>query len=130
MMRLTSGASRKEPQASHATGEIAMPHPGTGYGPGLSVADRSARYVMAALRRTIDIYGWAVVGIGLATNARMVFDPWMGARVQYTHYLTVKLEESGRENVRNPVTNEHIVGSIQLEKTNNRGLNKNSKHGT
>src|SRR3546814_5798335 len=75
MMRLTSGASRKEPQASHATGEIAMPHPGTGYGPGLSVADRSARYVMAALRRTIDIYGWAVVGIGLATIARMVLDP-------------------------------------------------------
>src|SRR3546814_730610 len=91
MMRLTSGASRKEPQASHATGEIAMPHPGTGYGPGLSVADRSARYVMAALRRTIDIYGWAVVGIGLATIARMVLDPWLGARVPYTLYLPVIL---------------------------------------
>src|SRR3546814_6955467 len=68
-----------------------MPHPGTGYGPGLGVADRSARYVMAALRRTIDIYGWAVVGIGLATIARMVLDPWLGARVPYTLYLPVIL---------------------------------------
>src|SRR3546814_16376845 len=63
MMRLTSGASRKEPQASHATGEIAMPNPGTGYGPGLSVAERSARYDMAALSRTIDIYGRDGVGV-------------------------------------------------------------------
>src|SRR3546814_19681499 len=84
MMRLTSGASRKEPQASHATGEIAMPHPGTGYGPGRRVADRSARYVMAALRRTLDIYGWAVVGIGLATTARRGTAPWQGARVPST----------------------------------------------
>src|SRR3546814_13425160 len=96
MMRLTSGASRKEPQASHATGEIAMPHPGTGYGPGLGVADRSARYVMAALRRTIDIYGWAVVGLGLATIPRLVLDPWLGARVPYQLYLPVILADIGR----------------------------------
>src|SRR3546814_18945699 len=87
MMRLTSGASRKEPQASHATGEIAMPHPGTGYGPGLSVADRSASYVMAALRRTIDIYDWAVVGIGLAPIDRTVLEPVRGAGGLFPPYL-------------------------------------------
>src|SRR3546814_15875654 len=91
MMRLTSGASRKEPQASHATGEIAMPHPGTGYGPGLSVADRRARYVMAAFRRTLDISVWAFVGIGLATIALMVLDPGLGDRVPSTLCLPVIL---------------------------------------